>query len=689
MRRFARFDLILLLVILLLGDSVTEARTRRHRRESAPAPPRPLRSATATPLALDRSADDTVLVLDGGTRRWALAALWPRAEALDAGDHARAAVEVAALAVIDTATAGIDDSANVDAVVRTVPGGVLVGFSLPSGGASIEQLTSAAERLATPPAIDAASIEEQLERSIALARETWSDPAFVARAVALSSLYPGFDGFPCQAEDLAAVNASDALSAIADIRTRRVAIRAVGPKGLAGVLTMRLRDRLARPPGVVTPTDSPTLPASVAILKRSDDDSTVAFAVGFRSNGGEARPDSVALFAEALGRGDASLTQRLTVSCGSIVKASASFEQVGARGGALLFEAAVPRSCAAQAVAVMQGTVDSLHALPLREDVVASAWQRRERAIESALADPLTQLDSLVYAPGQVWPPAARERRELHGPDLTAAARTYLDRGTMVIVLAGGWPDAALPGETKRVAWDRFSVNGSHWERALTAEEESAQFARAGEALARELLRSLSEGLRAGAVVGHSARYRVREQTPLGAADAELMVDDSKAQTAVSLHRDLWTLEAAVSAGSLEAVLHGGAGTDAPKISSDRILLAALRQPAVLAQAVLDGRVVGYSALASCAEGTCPALRVEPGDGSRLLLLLDGQTRLPTALRVWWAGSGENSGPDEEVEFLAWSRFGDIQVASDFQVDDALGGHRRLTLLDWKWVAAP
>ncbi|MFN7966548.1 MAG: hypothetical protein U0V87_12760 [Acidobacteriota bacterium] len=689
MTRAARGWAFLFLLTILLGGDTVEARSRRHRRESVPPPPRPLRSATATAPLIERAADDAVLVIPSTKGQWVLTVLWPRAEVLDAGVHARAAVEVAALVAIDEATAGLNDSASVDAVVRVVPAGVMVGFSLPSGGASIEQLVVAAERLATPPAIDATSLDEQIQRSLSAARQTWNSPALVARAVAMSSLYPGFDGFPCQPEDFSDVNAADALSAIADVRTRRIAVRAIGPSGLASSLASSLRDRLGHPASAPTPTDSPKLPSSVAIVQRGGEGSTVALAAGFRAQDGTARPDSLALFAEALDEGDASLPQRLAIACGASVTATVSFEQVGARGGALLFEATVPRSCAAQALAVMRGTIESLHGLPLREDVVASAWQRRERAISVLLADPLVQLDSLAYSPGQVWPPALRDRRELHGSDLTAAARVYLDRNTMVSVLAGNWPEEALPSDAKRAAWDRFSATGPQWERALTAEEESAQFARAGESLARELLSSLSEGLHPHAVVGHTARYRVTETTPLGIAEAELQVKDSEGATTTSLHRDAWTLEAATTADSPEVAVRGATGATPPTVSRDRITLAALRQPAVLAQAVLDGRVVGYSALATCAEGTCPALRAEPGDGSRLLLLLDGKSRLPKSLRVWWSGSSQRGGPHEEVEFLAWTQFADIRVASDFQVDDALGGHRRLTLLDWKWTAAP
>jgi hypothetical protein len=435
------------------------------------------------------------------------------------------------------------------------------------------------------------------------------------------------------------------------------------------------------------------LPSELLIPITDTADSAVALSLGFRPRSDrESDPAAWSLLAAALDRGDGSLSQRLSTACGAAVDAGVQFDQIGVRGGALLFEAVVPNSCAEQALGVLRGTIESLRALPLRDDQVARAWARRETAIAQERSARL--LDSLIYEPQAAWPPSVRSRRELRGEELTELLRPHLDKQRMVLAVAGSWSPSGTAQALRRIDPERFAPAIPGLERPITAREESAQIARAGEALAQELLLLLSEGQRRRAASGHAARYRVVEDTPLGPVDAELRVRDARGDTTVWLERDRFLLAAGSPPSgspseSASLRLEATGGQSSSHAIDDRVSVAALRQPAVLAEAVLDGRIGAQSALATCGEGTCPALLAERADGTSLLLLLDGRTRLPIGLHVWWPGSDHSAGPDEEVSYRAWSEVGEVRIASSLDIADARGGHRQLTLLAWDWMPTP
>lgn len=588
----------------------------------------------------------------------------------------RSARELAAVAALYDVAATTE---NATPLWRRTADGIAVGFALQTAKAPPGLLVDLLARLATVPTASSAALKRARTALAEHDDGTTEDVEPIASSAALALLYPGASTERWVASD---VSDDEVTAALAEWNRSPFTLRFVGSPGLAKVAQSRFRSRLQWVPGrSITATS--TRPRTLLIDTAGSDPAPgeeLAILVGLPEKVENGR--WLALLAEALREGDGSLAQRLGVACGTVSAMAVEERLIDQRGGALLLTARVGPDDTEAALNVLQGMAGSLESLALREEMLGRAHRRLQIELAELKKSSALLLVAFINAPQRLIAAASPKPRL---SEFRAALRTLTAPGQEVTVLVGQPSDRVVPAGTRRVSLERFDPNAPDCERPRTEEEAHEDFARAGEALARELLLLLSHGQERRAAAFHS-RYHLREQTPLGAVEGELNVSGDGSRTLVSVRHSGWTMEASSSTDGAEVMVHGQESAAQPLTRDDRVGLLALRQPALLAQAVLDGRVVGYSALAPCEQGTCPALRAEGVDGSRMLLLLDQDSRRPRSLKVWWAGGASGRGPDEEVRYLAWIESGGVAICSDLEVRDARGGDRRLSLVDWGWA---
>lgn len=579
---------------------------------------------------------------------------------------------------------------------RVLPAGLALGLVLP--GADQERFSRALARLAVPGSVRAEEVSRRLAEHRREVRRRWGDPLEVARVGALALLFPGLDG-PWEKLPPAAVQEGwkkEHVEAVwKSVAKSAVQARVAGKPGLAAAVAGALGSRLGPLEEPLPAGEAGDLPVSLALVRELPAESpgnAVGLVLGFRftaAEGQELAPELV-LMAEGLAAGEGSLRQRLDVALGKSIACRTQIVPVGRGEGALLLEMRVPRAGVAAAWRVLEGAVSSLRSMPLREDALLRARQRLDQASQGSREDPAAVLiDSLTgFPPGR--PAEARWVRLPRAQEVRDCAQKVLAPARQAMVLAGPVPAATLEldswREARRIAWNQFDPNqdGLVGEGGPPGEAERE----AGRTLAQKVFQVLSGGLSGGIEPAFRARYKVREETPFGAADLTMVVKGGPGGNSITVEGEKWTVTAEQKEQGSEALVTSPQEATFSLPQAGRLDSLVFREPVVLLGAVLSNQVTASAARSLCGDQPCPALRAELPDGTVLRMDLDPATSFPFEMRIWWPGKDESRIPDQRVRYLGWKEEGGTRVAAEFTVEDALGSIRRVWLLDWDFESS-
>jgi hypothetical protein len=661
---------------VLVGTGQVEAKKRPRVR----AKPRPLQVAIAPRVSLETAGAQGSVIAAVDAKALAIGVLWPIE-----GPQDRTAMIVAADVLIEwIASHCIDCRPSRTIHPRGVQLGIIRTETPESVARSRAQLLDQAAVLFDPPGEILNAWQPALASGAQAPREWSSRRAIVNQAVVamvLGSLAP----LPPTSSERSALDREQLEQALNRVRSTRLEVRGLGPTGWAAEIAARYGARAGSWRAIEFDEDDLVLPQQVEIVEVELDreaDGSTHLGLGFRV--ADSTPDAWATFARALEQGDASLSQRIAVSCRESTQTSAQWLEVDSRLGALVLTASVPAACAQTARTVLAGAIDSWQALTLRDDVLRKAWNRVGVSAAEEWSRPEQRLLALFHQPGLVWPPASRERRERNGADIAAMVRPFLRIESSAQAELRARDDRTARTARRTVSWSRFDPWSANLQRDQDLIETDEEYQRAGREAASQLLVRLVRNANptSGA---YRARYQVHQETPLGEATTELELVDRGGQTSVVIGEASWRLQAETTDTGSAVVVQGSAWRAADLPTADQVGLWRWREPSSLAHDVVSGVVTAYSALAPCSTGVCPALRVEPADGTRLMLLLDRATRRPQALKIWYPGSREQAAPDELVTYHNWFDADGVDVASSFSIADQIGTTRRFDLTSWRW----
>jgi hypothetical protein len=585
-----------------------------------------------------------------------------------------------ALAAAHAALAQAAGSLPVEPFVVTGSGGLAVGASaLPEDE---DRLVELMDRLARPQPLSEGAAEIGLARAALEARQLALDPLAQARASALAALFAPLEPLVLELsepEALEGVTPAALEGVLRTVRRRKLQAVAVGEPELASRLRAALAQHLGPAATGPEPRIATDLPAGIALPlpPAENEPPRLALVLGFAFSAEEVRElgDGLPLLYESLRIGEGSLAQRLGVALEDAegVESRVELVPVGGGAGALLLEAIVPPDVGLTAWRVMSGTAESLASLTLREDAVIRAWRRLYRAddradgiearVRQALLPPLA-----IDEPNRLRGRGGRMVREAAEQVFGAGRRTAVAAGVVPAGLLSldGFEEAELPEPVTEAARE-----------AVERREEAA-------GLAREVLLALSSGRRRSLEPVFRARYRVTEETPVGEGQWDMTVERANGDIWYGIGEGRWSLQVEQAGDTGEAVLPGMEEAAIP-FGGGHLELMALREPAILAAAILAGQLDAEATRVPCGAGSCPALVARLPDGSVLRLALDPRSRMPRRLLAWWYGDEAGRDPDEQVSFVSWRRAGDVQVCSRCVIEDVLGTERRLELLEWQW----
>lgn len=587
------------------------------------------------------------------------------------------------------------------------PRGLAVGIALADGDAAA--LAGALARIASPRDPGRDDILEALEAHERAVDEAWADPRALAEKTALAGTGPGWRqamrlaGRP---RSLSRIDPAHVTTALERMRSSSVRTILVGPDGLEARVRAALSDRLGAAPsgegGAAGLEPAPADGTVMAVFDAGEGEYAgqvgLAIASAVEPEVGRRHATTRALLLEVLSEGNGSLAQRLEVALGRDANPRAMWRAAGDGGGVIVFSVRVRREEAQTAWNVLSGATRSVTRQTFLTVAALEGRKRLDaRAAARGSSSAETILQEVLESGPPAWPPSDRWSRPIGSDELLAAARELLAPERSTVAVAGAVPLELLRQEPFASA-PRVSRHGLCPERedlSCPIDEPLAgldETARVEEAMrrARAAMALLRDGKgEALPPRGFRARYDVEEMTPLGGAELDLVVESSGEGVFVLWSSPGWTLEAWTAESGVDVRVDGEPPVETPVAGLDRIESFALREPVVLAGAVIDGLVSARALDLECAPHRCPAIEAFLAEGSRLTLILDNETLRPDELRIWWRGAGPPQPPDEVLSFRAWKVVGGFEVAGRVEVrsdsSSTDGPDRIYVLRDWSW----
>jgi hypothetical protein len=637
----------------------------------------------------------------GAGRGAAAVLVWQAPDGID--ELPAGTFSVAARALSDEVAGRIDGGGR--GLVSIGARGLAVGVSLDDADES--RLGRWLEQLAAVPELPTPTIERAAKERLEQVEARWADPAEVARLTARASASEAWR----RAEQLAGrprsmprVGVPEVRRALGALRRTPVRAVAVGPPGLADALAARLQGRLAAGAAeAVSRTDAG--PEAVAVLAPSDPAQEaragLALVVQVPPEVAEEQGPTLALLLEALAEGRGSLPQRLTVALGRDVSPGIDWRASPGGGGLLTFSIEVARAEAETGWRVLSGAIRSVGEQRFLNAAALGARKRLDRqAGERASAPPAEVLEAALSGGLKWWPPPDRWSRPIGPDELIAVAREALGPDRRFVAAAGPLPLELLRSEPLAGGL-RIGIAGLCPERLdltcpveepLGGLDEPAR-EREGRRRARALLERLrTEPTDTLPPRGFRAEYEVIERTPLGDVPVRLVVESSTSGVAIHWRSEEWGLSAWTTEEGVDVRVDGEPPREAPVSGLDRIESFALREPVVLAGAVLDGLVPALAVDLACSDDRCPGLEAFLAEGSRLALVLDPESLQPIEARLWWRGAGPPQPADEILTFEGWTTAEGFRVversSSQTNGTGSAVPERAYRLVSWEWRSA-